>query len=187
MMMLLVLVVSTTAYHQTQNNSKILYQSTSTLHLFAPYQVNHLSHVNLTLFSKSHFTSPNLTPSSNHQSHHPPNQLHHHPSIQTNTQKLHPHSINFTITQSPKPQPTQVIILTAEDDFLKERIKNLPAVVVEGTENEEKAFTQRLEEYRKLNTVESSIEDFLDELEFNIHFYGAPLGHEGRAKLAVGV
>ena len=65
-----------------------------------------------------------------------------------------------------------MIILQATDELLKERIRNLPASLVEGTENEEKSFTARLEAYRKLNTVESSIEDDLDELEFNISFHG---------------
>ncbi|ESO00236.1 hypothetical protein HELRODRAFT_83308 [Helobdella robusta] len=67
--------------------------------------------------------------------------------------------------------PDLVIKLNADDEFLKQRIRDLPAYVVEGTDNEEKAFTARLEDYRKLNTVENSIEDFLDELEFNLSFY----------------
>ena len=68
--------------------------------------------------------------------------------------------------------PDLVVKLDANDEFLKARIRDLPASLVEGTNNEEKAFLARLGEYRRLNTVESSIEDHLDELEFNISFFG---------------
>lgn len=62
--------------------------------------------------------------------------------------------------------PEFVISLEATDDFLKNRIINLPESVVASTHNTEKGLLRRLSEYRALNTDDDTVLSYFDEHEF---------------------
>ncbi|TPX48909.1 adenylate kinase [Synchytrium endobioticum] len=61
--------------------------------------------------------------------------------------------------------PEFVIALEVSDEFIKNRIMNLPESATAGTKNSEEAITRRLAEYRTLNTEENTILNFFDEQE----------------------
>ena len=63
--------------------------------------------------------------------------------------------------------PKLVVSLEAGDEFLRERVINLPEIVVVGTHNTEDAFTRRLTDYRAINTDEDTVLNYFDELEFH--------------------
>ncbi|CAL1541835.1 unnamed protein product [Lymnaea stagnalis] len=63
--------------------------------------------------------------------------------------------------------PEFVICLEANDEFLKNRVMNLPESVVSGTHNTEKELLRRLAEYRALNTDDETVLNYFDELEFH--------------------
>ena len=63
--------------------------------------------------------------------------------------------------------PKLVVSLEASDEFLRERIINLPEIVVVGTHNVDESFTRRLTEYRAINTDEETVLNYFDELEFH--------------------
>ncbi|KAJ8331256.1 hypothetical protein O5D80_000811 [Batrachochytrium dendrobatidis] len=61
--------------------------------------------------------------------------------------------------------PEFVFSLEASDAFLKQRIMKLPEASISGTRNSEEALTKRLEEYRKVNTDETTVLNYFDEQE----------------------
>ncbi|KAL4237761.1 Adenylate kinase 7 [Mactra antiquata] len=63
--------------------------------------------------------------------------------------------------------PEFVINLKANDDFLKQRIMNLPESEVVNTHNTEEGLVRRLEAYRSANTEEETVLNYFDELEFH--------------------
>jgi len=63
--------------------------------------------------------------------------------------------------------PKLIVALEASDDFLRERVINLPEIVVVGTHNTDEAFTRRLTDYRTINTDEDTVLNYFDELEFH--------------------
>jgi len=63
--------------------------------------------------------------------------------------------------------PKLVVSLDASDDFLRERVINLPEIVVVGTHNTDEAFSRRLTDYRAINTDEDTVLNYFDELEFH--------------------
>ncbi|RUS85279.1 hypothetical protein EGW08_006980 [Elysia chlorotica] len=63
--------------------------------------------------------------------------------------------------------PEFVINLEAVDEFLKERVMNLPEAVVSGTHNTEKHLLRRLRDYRMVNTDDDTVLNYFDELEFH--------------------
>ena len=63
--------------------------------------------------------------------------------------------------------PEFVIALEATDEFLKNRVMNLPESVVAGTHNTEKELMRRLAEYRANNTEDETVLNYFDELEFH--------------------
>ncbi|KAI8784829.1 adenylate kinase 7 [Biomphalaria glabrata] len=63
--------------------------------------------------------------------------------------------------------PEFVICLEATDDFLKNRVMNLPESVVNGTHNTEKELIRRLLEYRTQNSDDETVLNYFDELEFH--------------------
>ncbi|KAK7104086.1 adenylate kinase 7-like [Littorina saxatilis] len=65
--------------------------------------------------------------------------------------------------------PEFVISLEASDEFLKNRVMNLPESVVAGTHNTEKELMRRLQEYRGNNTEDETVLNYFDELEFHPH------------------
>lgn len=63
--------------------------------------------------------------------------------------------------------PEFVINLEAVDDFLKQRVMNLPESVVTNTHNTEKELLRRLTDYRNTNTEDDTVLNYFDELEFH--------------------
>lgn len=63
--------------------------------------------------------------------------------------------------------PEFVVNLDATDDFLKNRVMNLPEAVVTGTHNTEKELLRRLTDYRGANTEDDTVLNYFDELEFH--------------------
>lgn len=63
--------------------------------------------------------------------------------------------------------PEFVINLKATDEFLKQRIMNLPESEVINTHNTEEGLVRRLEAYRAANTEEDTVLNYFDELEFH--------------------
>lgn len=63
--------------------------------------------------------------------------------------------------------PEFVICLEANDDFLKQRIMNLPETQVVGTHNTEDGLMRRLDAYRSANTEDDTVLNYFDELEFH--------------------
>ena len=63
--------------------------------------------------------------------------------------------------------PRLVVSLEASDEFLRERVINLPEIVVVGTHNTDEAFSRRLADYRAINTDEDTVFNYFDELEFH--------------------
>jgi len=61
--------------------------------------------------------------------------------------------------------PEVVISLDAPDDFLKNRVMNLPESVVAGTHNTEEGLLRRLAEFRAVNTEDETVLNYFDELE----------------------
>ena len=63
--------------------------------------------------------------------------------------------------------PKLTVSMDASDDFLRERVINLPEIVVVGTHNTDEAFSRRLNDYRAINTDEDTVLNYFDELEFH--------------------
>ncbi|XP_059158597.1 adenylate kinase 7-like [Physella acuta] len=63
--------------------------------------------------------------------------------------------------------PEFVISLESTDDFLKQRVMNLPEAVVANTHNTEKELMRRLADYRGINTDDDTVLNYFDELEFH--------------------
>ncbi|NXR26377.1 KAD7 kinase, partial [Cinclus mexicanus] len=79
-------------------------------------------------------------------------------------------------TKGKTPKFNQIIIpefifsLTASDEFLKNRIINLPERKVAGTCYTEGQFLQSLKHFRKLNTDDMTVLNYFDELEIHPQF-----------------
>ena len=63
--------------------------------------------------------------------------------------------------------PEWVVSLDANDDFLKQRVMNLPESVVAGTHNTEDGLVRRLIEFRAVNEEDSTVLNYFDELEIH--------------------
>jgi len=63
--------------------------------------------------------------------------------------------------------PEVVASLEAPDEFLKNRVMNLPESVVAGTHNTEEGLTRRLAEFRAINTEDETVLNYFDELEIH--------------------
>lgn len=63
--------------------------------------------------------------------------------------------------------PELIICLEATDEFLRNRVMNLPEGAVTGTHNAEEGFTRRISEYRAINTDDETVLNYFDELEFH--------------------
>lgn len=63
--------------------------------------------------------------------------------------------------------PDPIVCLEANENFLRERVMNLPENVVAGTHNTEEGFTRRFNEYRAINTDDETVLNYFDELEFH--------------------
>ena len=58
--------------------------------------------------------------------------------------------------------PTNIIVLEANDEFIRERMRSLPESQVAGTHWDEAGVTRRLAWFREHNTLESSVWDYFD-------------------------
>jgi len=73
--------------------------------------------------------------------------------------------------EAPRPEfnpllmPEVVVSLDADDEYLKNRVMNLPESVVSGTHNTEDLFLKRLAEFRAVNTDDQTVLNYFDELE----------------------
>ena len=63
--------------------------------------------------------------------------------------------------------PEVVVCLESDDDFLRERIMNLPENVVAGTHNTEEGLKRRLDTYKAVNTEDETVLNFFDEVEIH--------------------
>jgi len=63
--------------------------------------------------------------------------------------------------------PEVVVSLEAADEFLKNRVMNLPESVVAGTHNTEEGLMRRLAEFRAINTEDETVLNYFDELEIH--------------------
>ncbi|XP_043930582.1 adenylate kinase 7 [Protopterus annectens] len=63
--------------------------------------------------------------------------------------------------------PEYVIALDAPDDFLKNRVMNLPESVVAGTHYTQDRFIRRLNLFRDINTEDETVLNYFDELEIH--------------------
>ncbi|MCI4389630.1 hypothetical protein PGIGA_G00100390 [Pangasianodon gigas] len=63
--------------------------------------------------------------------------------------------------------PEYVFSLDATDEFLKERVRNLPQSVAEEMHYTQDEFLQRLSMFRDANTEEETVLDYFDELEIH--------------------
>lgn len=68
--------------------------------------------------------------------------------------------------------PQLIISLDASDDFLRQRVMNLPEKVVVGTHNTEDGLIRRLAEYRAVNTDDDTVLNYFDELELHPEHIG---------------
>jgi len=63
--------------------------------------------------------------------------------------------------------PEFMISLDASDEYLRNRVMNLPEKFVTGTHNTEEGLQRRLVEYRSVNTDDETVLNFFDELEIH--------------------
>ncbi|XP_069321381.1 adenylate kinase 7 isoform X3 [Eulemur rufifrons] len=63
--------------------------------------------------------------------------------------------------------PEFVCALDASDEFLKERVINLPETVVAGTHYSQDRFLRALSNYRDLNTEDETVFNYFDEIEIH--------------------
>ena len=68
--------------------------------------------------------------------------------------------------------PELILSLDATDEFLRQRVMNLPESVVVGTHNTEDGLTRRLTEYRAVNGDDDTVLNYFDELEFHPEHIG---------------
>ncbi|CAM5151899.1 unnamed protein product [Natator depressus] len=66
--------------------------------------------------------------------------------------------------------PEYVISLNASDEFLKNRVMNLPESVVAGTHYTQDRFLRTLSLFRELNTEDETVVNYFDELEIHPQF-----------------
>jgi len=63
--------------------------------------------------------------------------------------------------------PELIVSLDADDEFLRQRVMNLPESVIVGTHNTEDGLMRRLADYRAINTEDDTILNYFDELELH--------------------
>lgn len=67
-----------------------------------------------------------------------------------------------------------VFFLDATDEFLEERVLNLPESVVQGTSHSVEKYFPRLATFRENNSVDETVLKFFDELEIDPEHIGRP-------------
>jgi len=63
--------------------------------------------------------------------------------------------------------PEYLISLNTSDDFLRNRVMNLPETAVTGTHNTEEGLHRRLTDFRNTNTEDETVLNYFDELEIH--------------------
>ncbi|NXA91270.1 KAD7 kinase, partial [Melanocharis versteri] len=81
--------------------------------------------------------------------------------------------------------PEFIFSLTASDEFLKNRIINLPESEVAGTRYTEDQFLQSLKRFRKLNTEDTTVLNYFDELEIHPQFIDVAVYEDSENRLTV--
>ncbi|NWW12774.1 KAD7 kinase, partial [Oreocharis arfaki] len=81
--------------------------------------------------------------------------------------------------------PEFIFSLTASDEFLINRIINLPESVVAGTRYTEDQFLQSLKLFRKLNTDDTTVLNYFDELEIHPQFIDVAVYEDSENRLTV--
>ncbi|XP_032919807.1 adenylate kinase 7 isoform X3 [Catharus ustulatus] len=81
--------------------------------------------------------------------------------------------------------PEFIFSLTAPDEFLKDRIINLPESKVAGTRYTEGQFLQNLRRFRKLNTDDITVLNYFDELEIHPQFIDIAVYEDSENSLTV--
>ncbi|KAM9071015.1 adenylate kinase 7 isoform X1 [Sarcophilus harrisii] len=82
--------------------------------------------------------------------------------------------------------PEFVFALDASDEFLKERVMNLPEAIVAGTHYVQDRFLRSLSNYRDLNTEDETVYNYFDELEIHPHHIDVGRFDHPENKLAIG-
>lgn len=65
-----------------------------------------------------------------------------------------------------------IFSLEASDDFLKERVQNLPESVVEKMHYSKDEYLTRLKKFRKANVEDETVLNYFDELEIHPEHIG---------------
>ncbi|XP_021259603.1 adenylate kinase 7 isoform X3 [Numida meleagris] len=81
--------------------------------------------------------------------------------------------------------PEFVISLTASDEFLKNRIINLPESVVAGTHYTQDRFLQSLSNFREINVEDETVLNYFDELEIHPQFIDVAKYEDSENRLIV--
>ncbi|NWW39866.1 KAD7 kinase, partial [Panurus biarmicus] len=81
--------------------------------------------------------------------------------------------------------PEFLFSLTASDEFLINRIINLPESEVAGTHYTEEQFLQSLKHFRKLNTDDMTVLNYFDELEIHPQFIDITIYEDSENRLTV--
>ncbi|NXT69283.1 KAD7 kinase, partial [Chaetops frenatus] len=81
--------------------------------------------------------------------------------------------------------PEFIFSLTASDEFLINRILNLPEREVAGTHYTENQFLQSLKRFRKLNTDDTTVLNYFDELEIHPQFIDVAVYEDSENRLTV--
>lgn len=63
--------------------------------------------------------------------------------------------------------PEFVCLLDASDEFLKERVMNLPESIVAGTHYSQDRFLRALSNYRDINIEDETVLNYFDEIEIH--------------------
>lgn len=79
---------------------------------------------------------------------------------------IHP-SPAVLVPQFSSLSPEFVCNLDASDEFLKERVMNLPESVVAGTHYSQDRFLRALSNYRDINTDDETVFNYFDEIEIH--------------------
>ncbi|XP_043842596.1 adenylate kinase 7 [Dromiciops gliroides] len=82
--------------------------------------------------------------------------------------------------------PEFVFALDASDEFLKERVMNLPEAIVVGTHYVQDRFLRSLSNYRDINTEDETVYNYFDELEIHPHHIDVGKFDHPQNKLAIG-
>ncbi|XP_068960067.1 adenylate kinase 7-like, partial [Petaurus breviceps papuanus] len=82
--------------------------------------------------------------------------------------------------------PEFVFALDASDEFLKERVMNLPEAIVVGTHYVQDRFLRSLSNFRDINSEDETVYNYFDELEIHPHHIDVGKFDHPQNKLVIG-